>query len=56
MVQADLVVVCPSNPYVSIDPILSLDGVADGLAEIKRDSLQRRVVRAEERGREQRVG
>ena len=24
---ADLVVLCPSNPYVSIDPILELDGV-----------------------------
>jgi len=24
---ADLVVVCPSNPYVSIDPILALEGV-----------------------------
>ncbi|MGB5697824.1 MAG: 2-phospho-L-lactate transferase [Polyangiales bacterium] len=24
---ADLVVICPSNPYVSIDPILTLDGV-----------------------------
>ena len=24
---ADLVVICPSNPYVSVDPILGLDGV-----------------------------
>jgi len=28
---ADLVVVCPSNPYVSIDPILSLDGVREAV-------------------------
>jgi LPPG:FO 2-phospho-L-lactate transferase len=26
---ADLVVICPSNPYVSIDPILTLRGVSD---------------------------
>ncbi len=26
---ADLVVICPSNPYVSINPILTLDGIAD---------------------------
>jgi len=26
---ADLVVICPSNPYVSIDPILMLNGVSD---------------------------
>jgi LPPG:FO 2-phospho-L-lactate transferase len=30
---ADLVLICPSNPYVSIDPILALDGVRDALAE-----------------------
>ena len=29
--HAELVVICPSNPYVSIDPILSLDGVRDAL-------------------------
>jgi len=28
---ADLVVICPSNPYVSIDPILTLRGVRDAL-------------------------
>jgi LPPG:FO 2-phospho-L-lactate transferase len=28
---ADLVVICPSNPYVSIDPILTLTGVADAV-------------------------
>jgi LPPG:FO 2-phospho-L-lactate transferase len=28
---ADLVVICPSNPYVSIDPMLSLAGVADAV-------------------------
>lgn len=30
---ADLVVICPSNPYVSIDPILELDGVRDALRQ-----------------------
>lgn len=29
--RADLVVICPSNPYVSIDPILGLRGVEDTL-------------------------
>jgi LPPG:FO 2-phospho-L-lactate transferase len=29
--QTDLVVICPSNPWVSIDPILSMQGVVDGL-------------------------
>jgi LPPG:FO 2-phospho-L-lactate transferase len=28
---ADLVVICPSNPYVSIDPILGLSGVFDAV-------------------------
>lgn len=32
--QADLVVICPSNPFVSIDPILNLPGV--------REAVQRR--------------
>jgi LPPG:FO 2-phospho-L-lactate transferase len=30
---ADLVVIGPSNPYVSIDPILSLDGVRTAIAQ-----------------------
>jgi LPPG:FO 2-phospho-L-lactate transferase len=29
LTAADLIVVCPSNPYVSIDPILTLDGVSN---------------------------
>jgi LPPG:FO 2-phospho-L-lactate transferase len=29
--DADTVVICPSNPLLSIDPILSLDGVRDAL-------------------------
>ena len=29
---ADLVVIAPSNPYVSIDPILSLEGVREAIA------------------------
>jgi LPPG:FO 2-phospho-L-lactate transferase len=31
--EAELVLIGPSNPYVSIDPILSLDGVAAALAQ-----------------------
>ena len=31
LTAADLVVICPSNPYVSIDPILSLTGVTDAV-------------------------
>lgn len=30
--EAELVVICPSNPFVSIDPILALDGVRETLA------------------------
>lgn len=29
--QADLVVICPSNPWVSIDPILAVPGIRDRL-------------------------
>ncbi|HZU82252.1 MAG TPA: 2-phospho-L-lactate transferase [Polyangiaceae bacterium] len=32
LAECDVVLVGPSNPYVSIDPILSLDGVRDALA------------------------
>ena len=31
--EAELVIVCPSNPYVSIDPILALNQVRETLAE-----------------------
>lgn len=31
--EADLVVLCPSNPWVSIDPILALPGIKDCLIE-----------------------
>jgi LPPG:FO 2-phospho-L-lactate transferase len=31
IVEADVVVVCPSNPIVSVAPILALDGVRDAL-------------------------
>jgi LPPG:FO 2-phospho-L-lactate transferase len=31
--NADLIVLCPSNPFVSIDPILALDGVRERLRE-----------------------
>ena len=30
---ADLIVICPSNPYVSVDPILTLDGVVAAMAD-----------------------
>jgi LPPG:FO 2-phospho-L-lactate transferase len=30
---ADLVVLCPSNPYVSVDPILTLKGVREAIAK-----------------------
>ena len=33
--EAELVVICPSNPYVSIDPILALDGIRDRLQHAK---------------------
>ena len=32
--RADLVVFCPSNPYVSIDPILSVPGLREMLGQI----------------------
>ena len=32
LAEADLVVFCPSNPYVSIDPILALPGVREAVA------------------------
>jgi len=31
LTAADLIVICPSNPYVSIDPILTLSGVSDAI-------------------------
>jgi LPPG:FO 2-phospho-L-lactate transferase len=31
--QADAVVICPSNPWVSIDPILSVTGIRSALAK-----------------------
>ena len=31
--QADLVVICPSNPWVSVDPILSIPGLRQMVAE-----------------------
>lgn len=31
--SADLVVICPSNPWVSIDPILAMPGIKQALAE-----------------------
>jgi LPPG:FO 2-phospho-L-lactate transferase len=30
--KADLIVICPSNPWVSVDPILAVPGVRDGLS------------------------
>ncbi len=33
--EADLVVICPSNPWVSIDPILAVPGIRDALSSGK---------------------
>ncbi|WP_068876865.1 MULTISPECIES: 2-phospho-L-lactate transferase [unclassified Phenylobacterium] len=33
--DVDAVIVCPSNPYLSIDPILSIPGVRDGLTNLQ---------------------
>ena len=35
--DAELVVVCPSNPVVSVGPVLAVPGVADGLADRRDD-------------------
>lgn len=35
IIQADAIVFCPSNPWVSIDPILKIKGVRSALAEKK---------------------
>ena len=29
--EADLIVICPSNPLVSIDPILAIPGIKDAI-------------------------
>jgi LPPG:FO 2-phospho-L-lactate transferase len=34
---ADVVVICPSNPIVSIGPVLAVPGIADAVAERRRD-------------------
>ncbi len=31
--SADIIVICPSNPFVSVDPILSVDGVRERIAQ-----------------------
>ena len=36
--EADTVVVCPSNPVVSIDPLLAVPGIAEALAA-RRDQV-----------------
>lgn len=33
LAAADRVVICPSNPFISIDPILAVPGIRDGLRE-----------------------
>lgn len=33
--SADLIVICPSNPWVSIDPILAVPGIRDAILESK---------------------
>jgi LPPG:FO 2-phospho-L-lactate transferase len=37
--EAELVVVCPSNPIASIGPLLALPGVADALGDRRRDVI-----------------
>jgi LPPG:FO 2-phospho-L-lactate transferase len=32
LAQADLIVICPSNPFVSVDPILAMPGVREALS------------------------
>lgn len=34
--QADLVLICPSNPWVSVDPILAVPGIRQALSEGRR--------------------
>jgi LPPG:FO 2-phospho-L-lactate transferase len=34
--QADLVALCPSNPFVSLGPILALEGVRDAIQAVRR--------------------
>jgi LPPG:FO 2-phospho-L-lactate transferase len=36
LAQADLVAFCPSNPFVSLAPILALDGVRDAIQAVRR--------------------
>ena len=36
--EADILVVCPSNPVVSIDPVLAVPGIPEALAE-RRDTI-----------------
>jgi LPPG:FO 2-phospho-L-lactate transferase len=37
--SADLVVICPSNPFVSIGPILSVPGIRDGVQAARRRAI-----------------
>lgn len=36
---ADLIVICPSNPFVSIGPVLSVPGVADAVARRRQSTV-----------------
>jgi LPPG:FO 2-phospho-L-lactate transferase len=36
---ADLVVICPSNPFVSVNPILQVPGVRDAVADARRRNV-----------------
>lgn len=38
--RADLIVLCPSNPFLSIGPILAIPGVREALSESKSDQLR----------------
>jgi LPPG:FO 2-phospho-L-lactate transferase len=37
--QATLIIICPSNPWVSIGPILAVPGIGDALRKIRRNGI-----------------
>ena len=38
--EADLLIVCPSNPWVSIDPILSISSIKETVLDCKKENLR----------------
>lgn len=47
---ADIAIICPSNPYVSIQPILALEGVVDRLRQTKTVAVSPIVARQAVKG------